>query len=58
MSFEHYEEEHGLDGATLLEAARSEASQTEGSGANGQGGNGGSHSAAVVADSEAVDRHN
>jgi len=58
MSFEHYEEEHGLDGTTLLEAAQSEVSKTEGSGANGQGGNGNGHSAAVVADSETVDRHN
>ena len=28
MSFEHYREEHGLDAATLLEAAREEASAT------------------------------
>jgi cytochrome b subunit of formate dehydrogenase len=28
MSFEHYREEHGLDAATLLEAAREEASGT------------------------------
>jgi len=58
MSFEHYEEEHGLDGATLLEAVRSEASKAGGSGANGEGGNGNSHSAAIVGESGRVNRHN
>jgi cytochrome b subunit of formate dehydrogenase len=58
MSFEHYQEEHGLDGATLLEAVRSEVSETEGSGANGHGANGNSHSAATPVGSEPVNRSN
>jgi len=57
MSFEHYQEEHGLDGATLLETVRSEVSETAGSGANGHGGNGNSHAATAV-DSEPVDSRN
>jgi len=58
MSFEHYQEEHGLDGATLLEAVRSGVSEAEGSGANGHGANGNGRSAATPVGSEPVNRSN
>jgi len=57
MSFEHYQEEHGLDGETLLAAVRSEVGETAGSGAAGRGANGNdSHSAAASIESEPADR--
>jgi cytochrome b subunit of formate dehydrogenase len=53
MSFEHYREEHGLDAATLLGAARSETGEAEGSDPAGHEANGsGSRSAAASIDSD------
>jgi cytochrome b subunit of formate dehydrogenase len=56
MSFEHYREEHGLDGATLLEAERGDVSEPADTGSSGHDTNGnGNRAAGEPVEPEPVD---